>query len=359
MLVLDRLVPRRGMALAALGLTALTGCTTIEHISQGLRGHAAVLERARAIEDVLADPGVDEALKARLRQAQAWRGFASEVLLLPRNRSYTRYAEWPAPAVVWNVTATPALSFELKTWCYPVVGCAGYRGYFDKAQAQALGASLRQEGLDVRVYGVPAYSSLGYTADPLLSTFIRGDEDEVAGLVFHELAHQKVFAAGDTPFNESYATAVQVMGWEAWLATQPLERQQAQRETMARRDALRRGLDEWLDDTRRRLQALYAAPGLDEDKHRLKSEVMAAQRETWVRWRDGPGGGDRRYDAYVSQVNNATLAIRSAYQGELPAWRRVMAGCGGQWACFHDAAAGLARRPHAERWARLRGAWPE
>jgi predicted aminopeptidase len=80
------------------------------------------------------------------------------------------------------------------------------------------------KGLEVEVYGVPAYSTLGYMnwagGDPLLSTFIAWPEGEFVRLLFHELAHQVVYAPGDTLFNESFATAVERLGSAQWLATQ-------------------------------------------------------------------------------------------------------------------------------------------
>ncbi len=124
---------------------------------------------------------------------------------------------------VWNVVATPELSLKLKTWCFPVMGCVGYRGYFDKAGADALAAELRAQGLEVDVYGVPAYSTLGWTnwmgGDPLLSTFIGlARRAKLARLVFHELAHQVAYASDDTAFNESFAVAVERIGGNRWLA---------------------------------------------------------------------------------------------------------------------------------------------
>ena len=82
----------------------------------------------------------------------------------------------------------------------------------------ALPQSCVREGYEVNVAGVPAYSTLGWFSDPLLNTFIGGTEGQLAGLVFHELAHQVVFVGGDTTFNESFATAVEREGVRRWLA---------------------------------------------------------------------------------------------------------------------------------------------
>ncbi len=180
--------------------------------------------------ELLADPDTDSALKARLALAQRIRDFAVSELGEPDNASYRRYADLHRDAAVWNVVAAPELSLVPKTWCFPIVGCVGYRGYYERAKADALAAELRDEGLDVAVYGVPAYSTLGrlptggWLADPLLNTFIGYPEGELARLVFHELAHQVAFAPGDTLFNESFASTVEKIGAERWLRSTPAPR---------------------------------------------------------------------------------------------------------------------------------------
>jgi len=205
------------------GTVCLTsGCSTLGYIGQSVGGHLDLLQRARPVEQWLAEAGTAEPLKRKLALSQKMRSFAVSELKLPDNTSYTRYADVGRPAVVWNVVATPELSLKLKTWCFPVMGCVGYRGYFDKAGADALAAELRAQGLEVDVYGVPAYSTLGWTnwmgGDPLLSTFIGWPDGELARLVFHELAHQVAYASDDTAFNESFAVAVERIGGNRWLA---------------------------------------------------------------------------------------------------------------------------------------------
>ena len=190
----------------------VTGCTSIGYYLQAASGELSLLAAARPIPDWLADPKTPADLKQRLELAVRIRAFASHDLGLPDNRSYTRYADLKRPAAVWNVFATPELSLKLETWCYPVFGCAQYRGYFDRAGADGLAARLAAAGDDVEVGAIPAFSTLGWFSDPLLNTFISWPETELAGLIFHELTHQTVYVADDTVFNESYATAVEREG---------------------------------------------------------------------------------------------------------------------------------------------------
>ncbi len=196
-----------------LSAALLAGCGTAGYYAQAIGGQLALMQAARPIDDWLRDPATPAPLKARLALAQQLRDYAVTALDLPDNGSYRRYADIHRPAVVWNVAAAPVDSLTLKRWCFVFVGCVGYRGYFDQAAAQALGEQLRaQDGLEVTVYGVPMYSTLGWLnglgGDPLLSTVIHDSDAALARIVFHELAHQKLYVAGDTAFNESYATAV-------------------------------------------------------------------------------------------------------------------------------------------------------
>ena len=214
---------RRVIAILALALAsaALAGCSTVGYYWQSLDGHVRLMAAARPLDDWLQDPAAPERLKERLRLAERIRDFASRELLLPDNPSYRRYADLRRPAAVWNVVAAPPLSLTLRTWCFPVTGCVGYRGWFDEAQARAEAEALRAQGLEVSVYPVPAYSTLGWSnwlgGDPLLNTFIRDTEGELARLIFHELAHQVVYARDDTAFNESFATAVERLGVARWI----------------------------------------------------------------------------------------------------------------------------------------------
>jgi len=269
-----------GTLLLAAGALCLTsGCSTVGYYAQAVNGHLDLLQSAKPVPQWLADPATPPALRERLQLTQRMRDFAISELKLPDNDSYRRYADLKRPAAVWNVVAAPELSLTLKTWCFPVVGCVGYRGYFDEAAAQAEAAALRAEGWEASVYPVPAYSTLGMSdwlgGDPLLNTFIQWPEAELARLIFHELSHQVVFIKGDTAFNESYATAVERLGGERWLSRQG-QADAAQRN--AALDARRTEMRALTAKTRARLQALYSGPDSDATKRQRKADLMAEMR---------------------------------------------------------------------------------
>ena len=346
-------------ALAAIGLAlglglclGLTGCG-LSYYTQAVGGHLDLLQRARPVEQWVADPDTPAVLRERLRLAQRLRAFAVDELKLPDNASYRRFAELDRSAVVWNVVATPELSLTLKTWCFPVMGCVGYRGYFQRAPADALAAELRSQGLDVSVYGVPAYSTLGWTnwlgGDPLLSTFIRWPESELARLLFHELAHQVVYVADDTAFNESYATAVERLGLRRWLS----EAGAAAQQEAARLDARRQDFRRITAQARRDLEALYRSRLAPDALRERKAERLQQLREDHARLKAGPWQGFTGYDAWFAQVNNAALAVQGAYEDQVPAFERLFEREGRDFARFHAEVARLATLPAPQRRAAL------
>ncbi len=206
--------------LVAAGLAlAVAGCDTLGYYYQSIGGHLGVMAQAQALDDAIAQAQAsnDTRLAQRLALARKIRNYASRELKLPDNGSYRRYANLHRPYVVWSVFATPELSMTLHQWCFPIVGCISYRGYYAQGDAEHYAAGLRREGLETYVAGIPAYSTLGYFDDPLLNTFLYLPEGELARMVFHELAHQVVYVRNDTAFNESFATAVEVAGVERWL----------------------------------------------------------------------------------------------------------------------------------------------
>lgn len=332
--------------------TALAGCATVEYLWQGFRGQAELVLMAAPVDTVLADPGTGARLRDRLERAAEIRAFASAELGLPDNGSYRRYVDLKRAFVVWNVVATAELSLEARQWCYPVVGCVSYRGYFAEADARAEAAKLAAAGYDVTVSGVPAYSTLGYLADPLLNTFVDYPDDELARLIFHELSHQVVYVPDDTTFNESYATAVEEEGVRRWL------RRSADRSLQERFDrgqTVRREFQSLVARTREALAAVYSSALSDSRKREEKHRLLAAMREEYeqfrLRW-----GGYRGYDDWMARgVNNASFALFGLYTDGLPAFRALLSRLDGDLGRFHAEVRSLAQLPKPERDRRLAG----
>ena len=361
----------RTYALLLMGLAILvtqTGCADASYYLQSANGHLALMRAARPVDDWQADSQASPGLKARLELTQRMRRFAVTDLALPDNASYTRYADLKRRAVVWNVVAAPEFSLTLKTWCFPVMGCVGYRGYFDEAEARALAQSLKAEGLEVSVYGVPAYSTLGWMnwagGDPLLNTFINYPEGELARLLFHELAHQVVYVKDDTTFNESFATAVERLGGAQWLAKHGSPAARADVAANAERRAQFRALT---TATRRRLSDIYKMNvALETSSIKLTAMKNAAMTDfraqyeklktSWVASQGTGAGQIAAYDAWVANANNASFGAQGAYDDLVPDFEALFARVAADavepdkaWPRFYDAVTRLAALSAAER----------
>ncbi|HZV93232.1 MAG TPA: aminopeptidase [Caldimonas sp.] len=343
---------------AGVTVCATSGCSTIGYYAQSVTGHLNLVEAARPVSTWLAEPDLDPHLRARLELARQIRDFAVAVLDEPDNQSYRRYADLKRSAAIWNVVAAPELSLQLKTWCFAIVGCVGYRGYYKEASADALGARLRSEGFDVSVYGVPAYSTLGrlpqngWLADPLLNTFIDYPEGELARLIFHELAHQIAFAPGDTLFNESFATAVETLGARRWLA----ERASAQaREQYAQTEGRRADFRALTSRYRDELAALYAGDAPAAVKREGKASLLARMRADYATMKATRWNGYAGYDRWFAGANNAELGVLASYTGLVPAFERLFEREGSSFPRFYAEVRRLAALPKAERRAALSG----
>lgn len=346
----------RAATLLALLTSVAGGCSTVAYYAQSVSGQMEVLSKRRAIERVLGDPATPPPLRQRLARALEIRAFAARELALPDNLSYRSYADLERPYVVWNVFATPPHSLEPVRWCYPFVGCLAYRGYFARAGAQSFADKLRARGYDVFVGPVPAYSTLGWFDDPLLNTMIHWPEPELAGLLFHELAHQVLYVDGDTAFNESFATAVEREGVRRWM--QATAQEDAYREYLRRRESEAQFINLVLT-TRVRLQWLYAKRLNPWIVDRRKQEIFAHMRERYGELRTA-WGGYGYYDAWMErELNNAQVVSVSTYHRYVPAFGKLLERHGGDLAAFYRAAARLGAIPPAQRHAALQALLPE
>ncbi len=330
---------------AMLALLLLSGCANVAYYWQGIRGELDILERAQPIPAVI-ETTSDAMLKRKLERSIAIRDYASRELALPDNGSYRSYADIGRRFVLWNVIATPELSLEPRQWCFPIAGCVNYRGYFEEASAKSEAVQFSVAGDDVHIGGVPAFSTLGYFNDPILSTFIRYPDPEVARLIFHELAHQVAYAKDDSVFNESFAVLVEEEGVERWLAAQSDPALTAQ---FASTQRYREGFRALVDRTRTQLAALYASNASVEDKRAGKAAVFAQMRAEYaalkVQW-----GGSAGYDAWFAQgPTNASLAAAALYSRKVPEFRALFMAEGGNLPRFYARVQELARMPKEQR----------
>ena len=344
-------ITARARAAVGVALIALSGAGC--YLLQSVQGQLALMSKREPINRVIDEPSTPPALRAQLETIAAIRDFASRELGLPDNGSYRSYADLGRPYVVWNVVAAPEFSVDAKQWCYPIVGCVAYRGYFAERKARRFARALRGRGFDVTVGGVAAYSTLGHFNDPVLNTMMGWNDVELAAIIFHELTHQLLYVPNDSSFNEALATTIEEEGVRRWLLAQGrdadlashLERQEHYAEVI-----------ELLNATRAELRAVYASALGPDLKREKKRAAFAAMRASFARLKAGWGGHAPFETWFDGDLNNAHLASVATYFACVPGFERELKAAGGNLTVFYARVRALAKLDQAERDARLCGA---
>jgi predicted aminopeptidase len=335
-------VPIRAALAIALLASLSGGC----YLLQSAGGQLALMSKRQPIARVIDEPSTPSKLRAQLQSVTAIRDFASHELGLPDNGSYRKYADIGRAYVVWNVVAAPEFSVDPKKWCFPIVGCVAYRGYFVESRARRFAAGLHAQGFDVVVGGVAAYSTLGHFDDPILSTMVNWDDVELAAIIFHELTHQLLYVRNDASFNEALATTVEEEGVRRWLSSLGREQDLAQHLLQQQRYLQVIAL---MSQTREHLRLIYATglpPPLMRER---KREALEALRETYTALR-AQWGGHAPFDAWFAHdINNAHLASIATYFACVPGFERELQAVGGNLPAFYRRARELAKLDQPQR----------
>jgi len=311
----------RYLSLATL-LFVLSGCSSISYYQQAAAGHLSLMSQRQSIDKHLANPATPKRLRNQLKKITALRHFAEQELVLRSNGQYSSYVDLKRPYVVWNVFAAPELSLQSKSWCYLIVGCAGYRGYYSQQDAHKYAKKLQAKNMDVYVAGITAYSTLGWFNDPVLNTFVYKSDTQLAKLIFHELAHQRLYVKNDSVFNESFATVIAHEGVKRWLLSQndPNSYEQFLQEqhrekvfvdlVLNYRQQLATLYDSDLNDDLKRIEKIRITNALRHDHQQLKMD-----------W-----GGQSNYDSWFEKdLNNAQLNTVATYHDLVPALQTLLA----------------------------------
>ncbi len=339
--------PFRLLLLLLAGL--LQGCGSLGYYSQSISGHLQLMGQRQPMTQLVQDPRTPPELRQKLQQIGAMRTFASSELGLPDNDSYRSYAALDREAVVWSLVATPAYSVQPKQWCHLFVGCTSYRGYFSRARAQRVADALQAEGMDVALLPVPAYSTLGWFDDPLPSTVIDWPAARIAGLIFHELAHQQLYVKDDSAFNEAFASLVEQEGVTRWLQDRSHQELGRWRESRRREQQF----VALLLETRQALAALYQQTMDRKRMARRKAMLFQQLRERYAGLKQQWQGYSGFDGWFARKLNNAHLASIATYEARVPAFRQLLKQNGGDLPAFYTASRALGELPEAERAARL------
>ena len=320
--------------------TALSGC----YYTQAARGQLELMRKREPIEELIKDPETPEELVARLKLVQEARRFSIDELGLPDNDSYRSYADLERDYVLWNVFAAKEFSVSPKTWCYPIVGCVSYRGYFKKEKAESVAEDLNDSGYDVHTAGVSAYSTLGRFSDPVVNTMMHWDDSRLVAVMFHELAHQVLYIKDDTQFNESFATAVEQYGIEQFLEARG---EASDFDAYIEEKKFRKSIVALVVDARSDLETLYLTRiGPDLMRERKQQRLSRLTEELRTLLTDS----GRDSDAWLSRpFNNARVASFALYEGRVPQFQKMLSQCEGELQCFYDEAERVSKLEREER----------
>lgn len=342
----------RTLLIALIVTGALSACDSVAYYAQAVSGQASLLWRRQAIDRLLADPALEPALRQKLLVIQQATDYAERNLGLSAEGSYDSYVELQRRHLVWNVFAAPAFSVQPLSWCFPIAGCVDYRGYFSEAAALRYADKLAGQGFDVYVGGVDAYSTLGWFNDPVPSTVMQRSDHQLVALIFHELAHQKIYVPGDTPFNESFASFVSLQGLRQWLDAQG----QPELYLQSRQDML--GQQQFIDyvlSYRARFADLYASDADVDDMRARKHQLQDQMRQSWRARADLQKEyvGDRYQGWFQGPLNNAQLSTVGSYYTWLPAFQALFTQNAQDFTAFYQAVADLASLSPEMRHSRL------
>lgn len=324
----------------------LSGCSSMQYYAQAVKGHTEILTQEESIEGLLDSSDLNSDLREILSHSQEARDFAVSELGLPNNDSYRNFVDLDRDYVVWNVVATNEFSVDAEQWCFIVVGCISYKGYYDRKQAEQFAIELRKKGHDVSVSGVRAYSTIGWFDDPLLSTMLYQDEARRIGIMFHELAHQQLYIKDDSAFNEAFAMTVEIEGVRRWLSSRnEIELLEIYEQSLQRKWIFNR----LLNDTREQLRAIYAQPISADEKRLRKQQAFDDLKREYEQARQDWGGYDG-YDNWMAQdLNNAHLSQVATYYDLIPAFQGLLAASDQDFVLFYQKAEEIGDKDEKER----------
>jgi predicted aminopeptidase len=312
------------LVLLLLLLAITPGSCQVSYLTQAIAGHFRIMNSRHPIEKILKQDTLSTETRSKLKLVLDIHNFAVRELGLPENKSYTRYSQIPGEYPGWNVYCAPRFSVEPKTWCYPVAGCVVYHGYFKKEKAVAFAEKMNKQGLDVYMAPFSAYSTLGWYNDPILSTHLSYDSVDLAGLIIHELAHQKYYKKGDSRYSEGFAVTVERAGVVRWLTM------------LGQQDQVTRAIKGWEREDER-VSLMLKARGDLSDLYRTGHDSIYL-----LRMKDSIFNSlEKDLKITRKRLNNASLVPVSTYHSLIPYFQELLDSCGGNFHAFYEKVADL------------------
>ena len=329
-------------------IVASTGCSP-GYVLKAAYEQSKILVARRDIDSVLEDPATPDDQRAKLHVVQDARKYAQEMGLNP-GESFTSFAAVSRDPLAWVVVASQRDAFAMRTWWFPIVGTVPYKGFFDKAEAEAEVKELEQQGYEASMRGTEAFSTLGWFNDPVVSTTLKNNPIRIANTVIHESVHTTVWILGGVTFNESLANFVGSEGAVSFFVSR-LERCRAlgvsceveeQQVSAAKKDyAFQFELAEVIASLYDSLDRLYKDPSLSSaEKIIQRAEVFNAIM--------GPFRQRFPTLSILREVNNADIIQLKLYLTKIWLFRELFVRKERQWGPFMDTLREIQKRIDAE-----------
>ena len=310
----------------AVALSLLAVSCRSSYLGQAITGHMKIMRSRQPIEKILAQENLDPQVRQKLQMVIEVQAFARKELALPESKSYTVFSQIETDYPGWNVYCAPRFSTRPKRWCYPVAGCVVYHGYFRRELAVQFAKKMESKGYDVHMAPFTGYSTLGWFKDPLLSSQLRYDSIGLAGLIIHELAHERYYKAGDSEFSESFAVTVERNGVLRWL------------NSLGRTDLIENVVKEWETEDQHVARMLKAKEALNEIYNGQSDTIRMLQLKDSIFQHLADDLGIKN-----KKLNNAFLIPISTYHSSIPLFQQLFDSADGDFGEFYKLVEGLGK----------------
>ena len=304
-----------------MSLLSLSSCTSLHYYAQAISGHTKLMLQREPLEKVIEKLDMNSSVRDKLALTRNIRKYATDAGLQTGD-AYATYVSTGEPYIVWNVFAAPEFSLSMKQFCFPIVGCTSYKGYFKQEDAAVAASRLRAEGYDVYVGGVSAYSTLGWFSDPILDSFLLRTDAQLAALLFHELAHRELYVKGDSQFNESFATSIERFLVERWLQE---EGRSGELDILNAAWIRQHELLDLVNRTKHDLAEVYQNNRSEERKRQAKHDLLEELRKKYLVLHSGWQGSNDYYSWMMAEMNNAKLGTLSTYNHWVDSFNVILA----------------------------------
>jgi len=309
-------------------LFAVSGCGQISYLWQAGMGQMALYNRERPIEEVLKDPTTSSKVRERLEWIAEIKNFVEAELGVKATGNYKTYVDLKRPYVVYSIVVADPYELKLKEWKFPFVGSFPYLGFFKEDMAKEWKQEFADKGFDTYIRGVTAYSTLGYFRDPMLSSMLSRDKQDMVNLIFHETTHGVIYVKGQGSFNEQIASYIGEYGEKLWIE-KTLGKESALMKSWHSDREDRRRFGAMIKDFSEEIKAFYASTsGLSTEERKAKKESRFKKFSEKLQSEPWKGRGYTRAIKHIK--NNAALLAFLTYEDDQDLFDELDKKCGGQ-----------------------------